>query len=243
MPASPPLKSFNFQTGQILNDKFEVLARLGGGWEGEVYLVRELRTGIERTAKFFLPHRNKRNLTANRYAKKLHKLRTCSILIQYIIQENMEFAGQNVTYLISEYVEGVTLSQFLRKRKPATLLPYEGIHLLHALAKGLEEVHYQREYHGDIHPDNIIIRRCGLSFDIKVIDLFYWKSFATGQSIKDDVVDLIKVFYDALGGTKNYANMPDYVKEICCGLKKKLIWQKFKNAGQLRLYIEMMNWS
>ena len=32
--------SFDLQPGRVLARKFEVIRRLGAGWEGEVYLVR-----------------------------------------------------------------------------------------------------------------------------------------------------------------------------------------------------------
>ena len=41
---------FGFEPGTILAEKYEVLALLGSGWEGEVYRVCELRTDIERAA-------------------------------------------------------------------------------------------------------------------------------------------------------------------------------------------------
>ena len=46
---------FDFKEGRVLARKYEVLSKLGGGWEAEVYLLRELSTGIERAAKFFYP--------------------------------------------------------------------------------------------------------------------------------------------------------------------------------------------
>ena len=61
-----------------------MVSLLGSGWEGEVYLVRELVTGIERAAKLFFPNRNPNNRVATAYAKKLYKLRACEALIQYL---------------------------------------------------------------------------------------------------------------------------------------------------------------
>ncbi len=40
------LRSFDFEPGRILAGKYEVLSRLGGGWEGEVYRVRERFIGV-----------------------------------------------------------------------------------------------------------------------------------------------------------------------------------------------------
>ncbi|NNM00187.1 MAG: serine/threonine protein kinase, partial [Gammaproteobacteria bacterium] len=107
------LNRFNLQPGDVLAGRYLVEARLGGGWEGEVYKIIESGTGIERAAKLFFPQRNPRNGTARRYAMKLHKLRHCSILIQYVTQEVIELNGQRITMLVSEYVEGELLSQLL----------------------------------------------------------------------------------------------------------------------------------
>ncbi|MGH2570950.1 MAG: hypothetical protein ACRDGR_06975 [bacterium] len=63
------------------------------------------------------------------------------------------------------------------------------------------------------------------------------------ENIRDDVIDMIRIFYDALGGKKHYANQPEEVKAICCGLRRSFITAKFRTAGQLRQYLETMEWS
>jgi len=88
----------------MIGKKYRVLSKLGAGWEGEVYKVGEIHTGIERAAKLFFPQRNLRDRTSKIYAQKLHKLRQCSLLIQYHTQENIVFRKIPVTVLISEYV-------------------------------------------------------------------------------------------------------------------------------------------
>ena len=72
--------TFGLRPGDVLAGKYRVCDLLGAGWEGEVYLVRELATGIERSAKVFFPARNPGNRALRFYAKKLHKLRHCPIL-------------------------------------------------------------------------------------------------------------------------------------------------------------------
>ena len=173
--------SFDFKPGGVLANKYEVIAKLGEGWEGEVYLVRERITDIERAAKFFFPQRNPRNRAFRFYAKKLHKLRHCPILIQYLTQETIKYKDVQITFLVSDYVEGELLSDFLDRQPGKKLSAFQGLHLLHALASGIENIHHMREYHGDLHTDNIIIRRYGLSYDLKLLDMFHWGAAKTAN--------------------------------------------------------------
>lgn len=237
--AASVIDAFDFSAGMRLSRKYEVVSRLGGGWEGEVYLVREIGTDILRAAKFFYPQRNLKNKTVNFYAKKLHKLRSCNALIKYLSQDVIFHGEDEITYLVSEFVEGNTLSSFLDSRRKKRLPPFQALHLLHSIAKGVEEIHHLKEYHGDLHTDNVIVTKFGLEFSVKLIDVFQWGR-ATKGSIQDDVIDMIRIFYDVLGGPKTYATQPPEIKEIVCGLKKSIIRRKFKTAGQLRIYLENM---
>ena len=235
------IEEFDFQPGRVLAGKYEVLSRLGAGWEGEVFKVRENNMGIVRAAKFFYPHRNPRDRNANFYAKKLHKLRFCDILIQYHTHETIRFKGTPITFLVSDYVEGELLCELLKRQPGKRLTVFEGLHLLHSLASGIECIHQLGEYHGDLHDENIIVNRYGLEFDVKLVDLFHWGA-QKASKVHQDVCDLIRVFYDVIGGAKRYAGHPPVVKEICCGLKRTLILKKFRSAGQLREHLESMEW-
>ncbi len=235
------IETFDLPPGRILAGKYEVVSLLGSGWEGEVYLIRERKTGIERTAKFFFPHRNLREKTSTFYAKKLHKLCNCRIVIQYHTQETITYRGMKVVFLVSDFVEGELLGDFLARQPGKRLTAFQGLHLLHALASGIEGIHHRREYHGDLHPANIIVQRYGLGFDLKLLDMFHWGA-PKPENIHDDVCDLVRIFYDAVGGQKHYARQLPEVKAICCGLKRSLILKKFRTAGQLREYLETMQW-
>ena len=235
------IRKFGFQPGLIVADKYEIVAQIGTGWEGEVYLLRECSTGIERAAKFWYPHRNRRNQAVRFYARKLHKLRHCPILIQYHTQEIITYQDQVVRLLVSEYVEGELLSDFVA-RQPGKRMPvFQALHLLYALVVGIESIHNLREYHGDLHDENVIVRRHGLSFDLKLVDMFHWGP-ASQENINDDVCNLVRIFYDAVGGQKRYAKLLPEAKAVCCGLKRSLILKKYRNAGQLRQYLETMQW-
>ncbi len=237
----PKIRSFDLEPGTLLAGKFEVLSRLGAGWEGEVYKIAERRTRIERAAKLFYPHRNPRNRAARFYAKKLHKLRQCPILIQYHTEERISFGCEAVTVLVSEYVEGELLADFLKMFPGRRLSPFQALHLLYALVKGIEPIHLMNEYHGDLHAENIIVNRFGLTFEVKLLDMFHWQA-SKAANRQDDICDLIHIFFEALGGKTRYARQPDPVKYICAGLKRSLILGRFRNLSQLREHLETMSW-
>jgi serine/threonine protein kinase len=215
---------------------------LGAGWEGEVYLIKETATGIERTAKFFYPQRNQRDKALKFYARKLHKLRQCHMVIQYHTQERTTFNGIPISFLVSEYVHGELLSEFLARQPQKRLSPFQAVHLLHTLAEGIGCIHQLGEYHGDLHLENIIVERYGLRFDLKLLDMFHWGK-PSASNMRNDVINLIRIFYDALGGKKHYPKHGTEVKYICCGLKQSMITKRFRTAEQLRAHLELMNWS
>lgn len=233
---------FDFPEGKRLAKKYEIIQQLGSGYEGEVYLVREVGTDIERAVKFFYPKHNAKNQALKYYAKKLHKLRHCSILIQYHTQDSLEIDDTDVPFLVSEYVEGELLSEFLKYQPGHRLHPYQALHLLYALTKGLEEIHLQNEYHGDIHMENIIVQRYGLGFELKLIDMFRWSKHSNPENKQDDIVDAITVFYESLGGKEHYAKQDRTIKYICNGLKRSSILRKFRTATKLREHLETLEW-
>lgn len=235
------IDAFDLSPGSLLADKYEVAEQLGKGWEGEVYLVQEIASNIERTAKLFFPQRNVRDKTSNFYAKKLHKLRHCAIVIQYHTQDTFVFDGIPIRFLVSEFVEGERLSSFVARQRGKRLHPFQALHLLHALSSGIECIHDMGDYHGDLHSDNIIVQHYGLGFELKLIDMFHWGP-PTGENRRQDLFDLIQVFHEVLGGQKHYAKLPVEIKSICCGLKRTLILKKFKTVAKLRIHLENRQW-
>ena len=232
---------FDFQPGMVIANKYVIIEKLGEGFEGEVYKIMEKGTKIERAAKFFFPERNERNKAATQYAKLLHDLSSCSIVIHYHTHEYIKVRGQIITCLISEYVEGELLSDFLKKHHGGYIGIFRGLQLLHALASGLESMHQRKLYHGDLHSCNVMVKRSGLGFELKLLDMYYW-----GNSYRltafDDILDCIKIFYEAIGGQKRYAKQPIEIKEIIMGLKHNLIRKKFRSATALKIYLENIHW-
>lgn len=232
---------FDLQPGAVLAGKYRVTAFLGRGWEGEVYRVVEIPTGITRAAKLFYPARNPGNRTVKRCARQLESLRACPIVIQYFHTESLTLDGRRVTAMISEFVDGVPLSKLRRNASGRRLTPFEALHLLHTLLSGLETVHGAGLYHGDLHSDNVLVRRVGIAFGVKIFDFFH-RGRPGRWAQQDDLIDAVKLFHEVLGGRRTYARHPPWVKEICRGLKRSLILERYPDVTRLRRHLETFEW-
>jgi len=238
----PKIDKFDLQPGRKIGGIYVVEEKLGGGYEGEVYRVTEERTGITRTAKIFFPHRNVKDVEARKFAQKLEKLRDCSIVIQYHHAETLNFRRHKATCLISEYVEGLQLSNYIQSHPGKRMPPFKALHMFYALVSGLDEIHWKNEYHGDLHSDNILINPKGVFFDLKLVDFFH-----RGRSNKDqrreDIVEAIGILHEAVGGRKHYAKMPPEIKSICLGQRRDLILKTFPTARHVLEHLENFEWA
>jgi tRNA A-37 threonylcarbamoyl transferase component Bud32 len=234
-------KRFDFAPGRSIAGKYTIDRPLGSGWEGEVYGITERSTGIQRAAKFYYPFRDPMGKAAIAYARKLDALRHCPILMQYHHQETVSVKKQKVIVVISELVEGEKLSEFLARQPRHKLSAFEALHVLYALTKGIAPIHARGEYHGDIHDDNIMIRRAGIGFEVKLLDFFDLGRPSRGK-IHKDVLNLIQVFQILVGGREGYAHQPKVVKDIIRGQKDTLILQRFGSAGDIARHLETLQW-
>jgi serine/threonine protein kinase len=232
---------FDLEPGLTLGPNYYIVEFLGGGWEGEVYKVEERKTGIMRAAKLFYPHRNVRQVALLRYARKLYKLRSCPIVIQYHHRGFGRVRSQQIDFLVSDLAEGEMLSTFLERQNKKRLPPFEALHLMHALAVGMEPIHFMGEYHGDIHTDNIMVQRKGLGFEVHLLDFFHLGR-ATRENIQWDIFDMINVLYEMIGGDDGYRKAGNDIKQIIRGRKRSLIRQRIKTAAQLRLALDNIDW-
>ena len=232
--------SFNFAPGQELARKYQVVNRVNARASGELYLLSEKATGIERTAKFFSPEVDPKNRIAGACAMKMHRLRHCDIQFQYRTQETISVDGRDVTFLVSDYFRGEELPRFVSRQPGGRLSPFEGLHLLHALALGVQQIHGLGEAHGDVAPDNVLVRRKGLGFQAKLIDLkpgLQTKS----EDFAEDVEALLAIFQSIIGGNKAFITLPTAIRALCQPRRKNTV--RFRHAADLRLHLENLPWT
>ncbi|HEV3006950.1 MAG TPA: protein kinase, partial [Pirellulales bacterium] len=132
--------------------RFQVLELLGRGAFGEVYKARDseldrlVALKIPRTDSFATPEEEQRFL---REARSAAGLRHPSIVqVHEISQEH------GSPYIVSDYIEGLTLADLMSGGRPAFR---ESAQLVAQLADAIDYAHRQKIIHRDIKPSNILL--------------------------------------------------------------------------------------
>ncbi|MBI3408637.1 MAG: protein kinase [Planctomycetes bacterium] len=132
--------------------RFELLEQVGAGGFGTVFKARDPE--LDRIVAIKIPRAG--NLAnANDLARFLREARNAARLHHPSIQTVHE-ASQvgDIPYLVSDFIEGLTLADLLAVGRPA---PREAANLVADLAHALQYAHERGVIHRDIKPSNIMI--------------------------------------------------------------------------------------
>jgi serine/threonine protein kinase len=170
------------QLGRYAGQQFshyQVLARIGAGGMGEVYLARD--TKLERRAALkFLPLQftqdPERLQRFSREAKAASALNHPNIITIYEIGEVPASTGQT-HFIATEYIEGETLRTWNPEDESKRLNQTLSFGI--QIASALDAAHQSGIVHRDIKPDNLMLRPDGL---IKVLDFGLAKLTAQNPS-------------------------------------------------------------
>ena len=132
--------------------RYVVRGLLGEGGFGAVYLGYD--TQLERTVAIKVPHLQQIE-SANacqlflKEARRLARLRHPGIVTVHDVG-----VQDNQVYIISDYVQGTNLGQWLREHPPGWK---ESVRIVAAVADALASAHSQRLIHRDVKPTNILL--------------------------------------------------------------------------------------
>ena len=136
-------------------DKYEVLQKVGEGGMATVYRGRHNTLDRDVAIKVLHPHLSSSPRNRKRFAR---EARAIEHLRHDNILEIFDYSGMDASdcYIITEYVEGDTLTAMLRSRRrlPSEVVAIVGLHLAHALAYA----HAEGILHRDLKPDNVMLR-------------------------------------------------------------------------------------
>jgi serine/threonine protein kinase len=160
-----------FPPGATLSH-YRIISKIGAGGMGQVY--RALDTELDRSValKFLFAELAAHQSRLNRFiqeAKAASALNHPNILTVYEIGR-----AEGMTFIATEFVEGVTLRHYMRR--PLKLV--EILDIAIQIASALVAAHAAGIVHRDIKPDNIMVRTDGL---VKLLDFGLAKLTERGE--------------------------------------------------------------
>src|SRR5262245_3206546 len=149
-------------TGRMLGE-YEVLAFLGKGGMGEVYLARDPSLERKVALKLLLEHFTRDDIRVRRFIQEAKPVSALHHPNINTIHEIGEADGRH--YISTEFIEGQTLRRYLAS---APMKLFVAIETVVQICSALEAAHDAGIVHRDVKPENIMVRPDGL---VKVLDL------------------------------------------------------------------------
>jgi serine/threonine protein kinase len=145
--------------GDVLDDRFQIVARISEGRWSSVFRARDLSTGCVVAVK-----------VPPRYLGGIQYLREAEIGLQLDHPRVLKFIPvdeqlKSRPYLVSEFLEGESLHDTLHRRGP--LPTQEALQLGIQICDALEYLHRRRIIHCDVKPGNIMLCCDG---SVRIID-------------------------------------------------------------------------
>lgn len=151
--------------GDVLDERWEIEARVGQGAMGSVFRGRDLETDDRVAVKILAPeHCRKPKVLARfeREAELMMELRHPNIIQLF----GMGHRGA-LPYIVMQYLEGMTLADVL-KRQGGKLTAGETMAVVKQVSSGLSFIHHHKLVHRDIKPQNVFVSPGGR---VTILDL------------------------------------------------------------------------
>ena len=175
---------------------YRIISKIGAGGMGEVYRAQDTELGRQVALKFLSGELAEHQSRLKRFiqeAKSASALNHPNILTVYEIGRAVD-----TTFIATEFVEGVTLRDYMRRSLKLT----EILDIVTQVGSALVAAHSAGIVHRDIKPDNIMVRSDGL---VKVLDFGLAKLTQRQESGSESTtVALINTEPGAVLGTVSY---------------------------------------
>ncbi len=166
--------------GMLIADRYEILNKIGAGGMSDVYKAKDLTLGRFVAIKVLKEEFNEDRGFVSKFRT---EAQSAAGLEHPNIVNIYDVGGeQGLYYIVMEYVEGITLKDFILKKQK---LNYnETLSIAIQVARGIEAAHAKGIVHRDIKPQNIIISVDG---KVKVTDFGIAKA-ASENTIHSDIM-------------------------------------------------------
>ena len=166
--------------GRLLGDRYQVGELLGYGGMAEVHRGRDLRLGRDVAIKMLradLARDDNFQLRFQREAQNSASLNHPAIVAVYDTGDERGPNGENLPYIVMEFVNGRTLKEVLASE--GRLMPRRALEITADICAALEFSHRHGIIHRDVKPGNVMLTQTG---QVKVMDFGIARALAGGAT-------------------------------------------------------------
>jgi len=153
--------------GRVIADRYLILAPLGEGGMGRVYLGEHVKMNRQCAIKVMNPSLVNDTESLQRFAREASN---AARILHPNVAAVFDYGEMDkIVYLVMEYVDGESLSTILARE--GALEPRRAIEIARQIADGLHAAHELGIVHRDLKPDNVIVARTRSGKEVpKVVD-------------------------------------------------------------------------
>ncbi len=168
------------QSGMIIENRYEILNRIGSGGMSTVYKGRDQKLNRNVAIKILKAEYSE----DKNFIRKFREEAQAAACLAHPNIVNVYDVGEeeDIHYIIMELVEGITLKNYIERKGKLTIKEASSIGI--QVSMGLEVAHNNDIVHRDIKPQNIMISRDG---KVKVMDFGIAKA-ATSETISSNAM-------------------------------------------------------
>jgi serine/threonine-protein kinase len=153
--------------GRVIADRYLVLAPLGEGGMGRVYLGEHVKMNRQCAIKVMNPSLVNDTESLQRFAREASN---AARILHPNVAAVFDYGEMDkIVYLVMEFVDGEPLSAIIARE--GALEPRRAIEIARQIADGLQAAHELGIVHRDLKPDNVIVARTRSGKEVpKVVD-------------------------------------------------------------------------
>ena len=164
----------NDLTGEILNDRYRVLEKIGTGGMAVVYKAHDNVLDRDVAIKILRESFEKESAVVSNFIKEARS--SASLVHPNVVSVYDVCEYDGINYMVMELVDGITLKEYIKKNPR---LPWhEACNYAIQIGQGIQAAHERNIIHRDIKPQNIIMDPNGV---LKVTD------FGIAKAMESDI--------------------------------------------------------